>query len=84
MYVAIPKEINSLEPRVAATPGSVKQIIKLNNTKANTILITDTNGRTIWKGITDETLTIPNELANGMYFIQINNNTTNKIIIQND
>jgi len=28
MYVAIPKEINSLEPRVAATPGSVKQIIK--------------------------------------------------------
>ena len=28
MYVAIPKELNSLEPRVAATPGSVKQIIK--------------------------------------------------------
>ena len=28
MYVAIPKELNDLEPRVAATPGSVKQIIK--------------------------------------------------------
>ena len=28
MYVAIPKELDSLEPRVAATPGSVKQIIK--------------------------------------------------------
>ena len=28
MYVAIPKELNNLEPRVAATPGSVKQIIK--------------------------------------------------------
>ena len=28
MYVAIPKEINNLEPRVAATPGSVKQLIK--------------------------------------------------------
>jgi len=28
MYVAIPKELNSLEPRVAATPSSVKQIIK--------------------------------------------------------
>ena len=28
MYVAIPKELNRLEPRVAATPGSVKQIIK--------------------------------------------------------
>ena len=28
MYVAIPKELNSLEPRVAATAGSVKQIIK--------------------------------------------------------
>ena len=28
MYVAIPKELNNLEPRVAATPSSVKQIIK--------------------------------------------------------
>ena len=28
MYVAIPKELNSLEPRVAATPNSVKQIVK--------------------------------------------------------
>ena len=28
MNVAIPKELNDLEPRVAATPGTVKQIIK--------------------------------------------------------
>lgn len=28
MYVAIPKELNILEPRVAATPGSVRQLIK--------------------------------------------------------
>ena len=28
MYVAIPRELNSLEPRVSATPGSVKLLIK--------------------------------------------------------
>ena len=28
MYVAIPKELDDLEPRVAATPSSIKQLIK--------------------------------------------------------
>ena len=28
MYVAIPKELDNLEPRVAATPSSIKQLIK--------------------------------------------------------
>ena len=28
MYVAVPKELDTLEPRVAVTPGSVKEIVK--------------------------------------------------------
>ena len=28
MYVAIPKELDNLEPRVAATPSSIKKLIK--------------------------------------------------------
>ena len=66
-------------------PNPIKAGTKISLNKAyNNINISDTNGRIVWNTKSSEKLIIPNNIANGIYFVKIDDFNPVKIIINND